>query len=202
MIKLRDWDRLYVHNFNWALRMLEDKEEGWLEAILAFNVFQKDLFRLYGVTYTSGDKFKKQCIKGLDLTPEQLFEITHKYINSAGNYTTKMFIFHWWNDLRYYILGAEPFLGTVWEYYKPATKEEIEQARKDFGHIEEIWMGKKLEHDHTFNDDAVVLDYRGMRLIIDNEWACAWLKDKNGVHSFGLDWDWWFPIDEYLDLGE
>ena len=165
MISLRDWDRLYVHNFDWALRMLEDKEEGWLEAILVFNVFQKDLFRLYGVTYTSGNKFKKQCIKGLDLTPEQLFEVAHKYINNVGNYTTKMFIFHWWNDLRYYIPGALPALDQPWKFFKPATKEEIEQARIDFGHTEEIYDNKLHKHDHTFRDDAQVLEYRNILIM-------------------------------------
>ena len=209
MIKLRDWDRLYVHNFDWVLRRLSpdclnsyhDTAKDWQEAVLVFNVFQTELFRDYGVNYTSGTKFKKGCVKGLELTAEQLFDITHKYINQFTNYTVRSFIFHWWSDLRHYIEGALPPLDQPWLYYKPATKEEIEYARKEFSHIEEMRYDEKITHDHTFKDDAQVLEYRGERYIIDSEWGDAWTKNKKGeVRSFQLQWDWWYPIDEYIDL--
>lgn len=85
------------------------------------------------------------------------------------------------------------------DYLKPAKKQEIEQARKDFGHVVSNHYGEAYEHDHTFSDDAQVLEYRGLRLIIDNEWGNAWLKDEKGeIHSFQLIWDWDYPIDQYI----
>ena len=209
MIKLSDWDRLYRHNFDWVLRRLEpdclagykDTEQDWLEAIRAFSRVQLELFREYSVKYKSGDKFKKTCIKGLELTAEQLFDLFHKHINKYKNHTARYFIFKWWNDLRYYVKGAQPTLDCPWEYYKPATKEEIEHARKDFATVEERRYEEKITHTHTFSDVAQVLEYRGNRFIIDNEWGSAWTKNKKGeVVSFQLEWDWWYPIDEYLDL--
>jgi len=209
MIKLSTWDRLYVHNFDWVLRRLEpdclesykDTEQDWLEAIKAFNKVQLELFKNYSITYKSGNKYKRGCIKGLELTADQLFDLFHKHLNQYTNHTVRYFIFHWWNDLRYYVEGAQPPLDQPWIYYKPATKEEIDQARKDFGHVEEDFYGEKRTHDHTFRDNAQVLEYRGQRFILDNEWCSAWTKNKKGeIRSFQLDWDWWYPIDEYLDL--
>ena len=85
------------------------------------------------------------------------------------------------------------------DYFKPATKAEIKQAKKDFGHVKEEFNGEILEHNHAFSDDADVLDYRGLRLIIDDEWGDAWIKDENGeIHHFQLIWDWDYPIDEYI----
>ena len=209
MIKLSLWDRLYTNTFDWVLRRLDpeclklykDTEKDWLEAVLAFDKFQKELFENYAVLYKSGDKHKRKCVKGLELNGQQLFELTHKHLANYTNHTIRYFIFHWWNDLRCYIEDGRPSWNPH-DLYKLATKEEIEQARKDFSHSEEIdWHGVKHEHDHTFSDDAKVLAYREVRLIIDNEWGYAWFKAKDGrVKSFRLDWDWWYPIDEFLDL--
>ena len=206
MIKLRDWDRLYVNTFDWVLRRLDpdclkyyhDTAKDWQEAVLVFNVFQTELFRDYGVNYTSGSSFKKKCVKGLELTAEQLFDITHKYINQFTNHTVRYFIFHWWNDLRYYVKGAQPTLDCPWELYKEATQDEIEQANKEFAHYD---FGSPTEvSDHTFNNGKV-LEYRGIRFPIDDQWGDAWFKKKDGtITHFDLIWDYWFPIDECLDL--
>ena len=65
----------------------------------------------------------------------------------------------------------------------------------------DICTNEVYYHNHTFRDDAVVLEYRGNRFIIDNEWGCAWTKNKKDEPvSFRLEWDWWYPIDEFLDL--
>lgn len=209
MIKLRDWDKLYRHTFDWFLRRIEpdclesygDTEQDWLEAIKAFYKVQQELFETYGVTYKSGSKAKRGSIKGLELTADQLFELFHKHLNLYKNRTVRYFIFHWWNSLRYYVKDAQPVLDCPWEYCKPATKEEIKQARRDFSVVNEDFYGEKRTHIHTFKDDAQVLEYRGNRFIIDTEWCNAWTKNKNGeVRNFQLVWDWWYPIDEYLDL--
>ena len=208
MIKLRDWDRLYVHTFNWVLRRIEpdclemyhDTEQDWVESIKAFNKVQLELFDKYAVTYKSGDSFKKKCVKGLELTADQLFELFHKHLNLYTNHTIRYFIFHWWNDLRYYVEGAQPTLDCAFELFKEATKEEIEQANTDFAHYEYDHYGEIQKSDHTFNSGRV-LEYRDIRFPLDDQWGDAWFKKKNGeITNFALVWDWWFPIDECLDL--
>ena len=208
MIKLRDWDRLYVRNFDWVLRRMEpdslefykDSEQDWVEAIKAFNKVQLELFDKYTVTYKHGDSFKKKCVKGLELTAEQLFELFHKHMNLYDNHTVRYFIFKWWIDLRHYIKDAEPILYSSGELYKNATKEEIELASKEFAKYEYDYCGEIYKSEHTFNAGEV-LEYRGIRFPIDDQWGDAWFKKKNGeMMHFRLDWDWWIPIDECLDL--
>lgn len=209
MIKLRDWDRLYVHTFNWVLRRMEpsclelykDTEQDWVESIKAFNKVQLELFDKYAITYKSGNSFKKKCIKGLELTADQLFDLFHRHLNQYTNKTVRYFIFHWWNDLRSYVKDGQPPLDQAYLLFKSATKEEVEQARKDFGHIVEEFHGETQEFDLTFSDDAQVLEYRGQRFIVDSDWGDAWTKNKKGeIRHFQLDWDWWYPIDQFLDL--
>jgi hypothetical protein len=208
MIKSSVWDRLYVHTFDWVLRRMEpdclelyhDTEQDWVEAIKAFNKVQLELFDNYAVTYKSGDSFKKKCIKGLELTADQLFELFHRHLNQYTNKTVRYFIFHWWNDLRYYVEGAQPSLDCPHELMKDATKEEVEQANKDFAHYEYDFNGETHKSDHTF-DTSRVLEYRGIRFPIDDQWGDAWFKKKDGtIRHFQLDWDYWYPIDECLDL--
>lgn len=208
MIKLSSWDRLYVHTFDWVLRRMEpdclemyhDTEQDWIESIKAFNKVQSELFDKYAVTYKSGDSFKKKCIKGLELTADQLFELFHRHLNQYTNHTVRYFIFKWWVDLRHYVKDAEPTLDCPWELYKDATKEEIELANKEFAHYEYDYFGKIQKSDHTFNSGKV-LEYRGIRFPVDDQFGDAWFKKKNGeIIHFDLVWDWWFPIDECLDL--
>ena len=208
MIKLRDWDRLYVCNFDWVLRRMQpdslefykDTEQDWVEAIKAFNRVQLELFDKYTVTYKHGNSFKKKCVKGLELTAEQLFELFHKHLNQYNNHTVRYFIFKWWIDLRHYVKGAEPTLDCSRELCKDATKEEIESASKEFAKYEYDYCGEIYKSEHTFNAGEV-LEYRGIRFPIDDQWGDAWFKKKNGkITHFRLDWDWWIPIDECLDL--
>ena len=208
MIKLRDWDRLYVRNFDWVLRRMEpdslkfykDSEQDWVEAIRAFNKIQLELFDKYVVTYKHGDSIKKKSVKGLELTAEQLFELFHKHMNLYDNHTVRYFIFKWWTDLRHYVKGAEPTLDRACELCKDATKEEIDVANKEFAKYEYDYCGKTQESNHTF-DKGIVLEYRDIRFPIDDQWGDAWFKKKNGeIMHFRLDWDWWIPIDECLDL--
>ena len=208
MIKLRDWDRLYVCNFDWVLRRMQpdslefykDAERDWVEAIRAFNKVQLELFDNYAVTYKHGNSVKKKCVKGLELTAEQLFELFHKHMNLYDNHTVRYFIFKWWIDLRHYVKDAEPILYSSGELYKNATKEEIELANKEFAKYKYDYCGETYKSEHTFNAGEV-LEYRGIRFPIDDQWGDAWFKKKNGeITHFRLDWDWWIPIDECLDL--
>lgn len=211
MIKMTEWDRLYRHNIDWAISRMEpvclekykDKQQDWVEALIAFSKIQEEIFKNYNVNYKSGNKYHKGCIKGIEFTADQLFEVFHRHMNQHTNYTVRYFIFNWWNRLRPYVDGAQPTLGCPWLFFKPATKEEIKKARKDFKKVAHVdpYTKKVSYFTHTFNDDATVLEYRGNRFIIDNEWGEAWTINKKGEpKSFQLDWDWWYPIDKYLDL--
>lgn len=207
MIKLSDWDSLYRHTFNWVLRRLNpdclklyhDTENDWLEAMKAFGKVQHELFDRYAVNYKYYKK--RRCIKGLELTADQLFEVFHRHLTNYTNKTVRYFIFKWWNDLRPYVDG-EPKLDCPWELYKEATEEEIKQANKAFAHYEYDHYGEIQKSDHTFNK-GIILEYRGIRFPVDDQWGSAWHIGKDGqIRCFTLEWDWWYPIDEYLDLGE
>ena len=189
---------MYVCNFDWVLRRMEpdslefykDNEQDWVEAIRAFNKVQLELFDNYAVTYKHGDSLKKKSVKGLELTADQLFEIFHKHLNQYTNKTVRHFIFHWWNDLRDYVEEAKPTLDCPQELYKEATKEEIELANKEFAHYEYDYCGKTQESSHTF-DKGIVLEYRGIRFPIDDQWGDAWFKKKNcEIVHFDLILDW------------
>ena len=208
MIKLSDYDRLYRHTFDLVLSRIEpdtlkfygDKVEDWVDALRAFEKVEKELFKDYSVKYSSGNKFKRNCVKGFELTADQLFELFHRHLNRYTNYTVRYFIFKWWIDLRHYIKDAEPTLDCPWELYKDATKEEIELANKEFAYYEYDHHGEIQKSDHTF-DKGIILEYRGIRFPVDDQWGDAWFKKKNGeITHFQLIWDWWFPIDECLDL--
>ena len=173
-----------------SLEFYKDTERDWVEAIRAFNKVQLELFDNYAVTYKHSDSFKKKCVKGLELTAEQLFELFHKHLNQYNNHTVRYFIFKWWIDLRHYVKGAEPILDHACELCKDATKEEIELANKEFAHYEYDYCGKTQESNHTFNK-GIVLEYRGIRFPIDDQWGDAWFKKKNcEIVHFDLIWDW------------
>ena len=121
-------------------------------------------------------------------------------MNLYDNHIVRYFIFKWWIDLRHYVKDAEPILYSSGELYKNATKEEIELASKEFAKYEYDYCGEIYKSEHTFNAGEV-LEYRGIRFPIDDQWGDAWFKKKNGeITHFRLDWDWWIPIDECLDL--
>ena len=146
--------------------------------------FEKELYK---------DYFDKPGVRNISFEEYQI--LCNKYIHQAKidkKLASVGFFFCLYKD---YQVPYKHFA----DYYKPATKAEIKQAKKDFGHVKEEFNGEILEHSHTFSDDADVLDYRGLRLIIDDEWGDAWIKDENGeIHHFQLIWDWDYPIDEYI----
>lgn len=146
--------------------------------------FEKELFK---------DYFDKPGVRNISFEEYQI--LCNKYIHQAKidkRLASVGFFFCLYKD---YQVPYKHFA----DYFKPATKAEIKQAKKDFGHVKEEFNGEILEHNHTFSNDADVLDYRGLRLIIDDEWGDAWIKDENGeIHHFQLIWDWDYPIDEYI----
>lgn len=198
MITIGQWDMLYSRNFGWAIRQLkgcsDETAMKWVNAMRLFYDFEKELFNTYEVLDD------ENYIEGLELTAEQLFEVAHKYISQGDNYTVKYFIFNWWNDLRHYVDNGFPTFNFD-DNCDTAFPEETMYAREYFSVVTEDFYGEQRTHRHTFKDNGPVLIYRGIRFPIDDEWGNAWALDKDGnPRSFSLDWDWWYPIDEFLDL--
>ena len=209
MIKIAEWNAVYRHMFDFALSRLEpealsvhnESADDWLAAFRVFNDLQDALFESSAVSYKTGPKARRGIIKGLELTSEQLSDLFHAYMSDSTCRVVRYFLFSWWNHLRDFVPDAALALGDPSGSLKPATAEEIDYARANFGHVKELWNGKEIEHSHEFPDDSRVLQYRDHRFIVDRDWGDAWTKDKSGaVRHFRLDWDWWYPIDEYLDL--
>lgn len=196
---VENWDSIYNHNVRWALRRCEDlsiecyhdTKEDWFKSLQKLNEFEDELFK-----NVDSDK--------IPFTFDEWLDFCHKYINEAkeeDNYVKANFFFHIWYDGCNYFEDDYLHNFDYTEFLKPATKEEIEQARKDFGHVKEHFYDDITEHDHTFSDDAKVLEYRGIRFILDNEWYNAWIKTKSGsIKHFELIWDWYYPIDRFISL--
>lgn len=209
MLTLTEWNEIHTRNLDWAMReMTEDsahRRQHWVQALQDFWAMRQELFQQHLVLYTQVGRSQNQ-VEFLKFTPEELYILCHKYISAAQSYTAKFFLFTFWQDLRYYAEKddssyREPSLYSVSDFLQPATPEEIVEARKNFGRVKEIWGDQLIDYEHHFPDDAKVLAYRNQRFIIDEGWGDAWTLDINGKpHHFSLDWDWWYPIDEYLDL--
>ncbi len=186
-----DWASLFGGYSRWIFRRIQpdvtefynDDINNWITSMEYLSQFEDEIY----AKYFSKDK---------DITPQQWRKMCIKYLNKAK----KMDNFEMGN-LFFDIYEDCPETLNELDYIKPATKEEIEQARKDFSIVEDERIeGGKIIHNHTFSDNAKVLEYQGVRMIIDNEWGTAWYKDEKGIHSFDIVWDWNFPIDEYFLL--
>ena len=154
-MKVKDWDSLYNHHVRWAIRMLDsDTKDKWIDSLITLEKFEKELFK-----DVDSDK--------IPFTFNEWLDFCHKYINKAkaeGNYVKANFFFQIWTEGCNYFEDDYLHNFDYVEFLKPATKGEIAKARKDFG-PEHFYD----EHDHTFSDDAEVLEYRGVRFILDNE---------------------------------
>jgi len=165
-----------------CLEFFHDTIEDWQYIVEKYHDFEAELYEKY---------FNKHKV-----VPFEVYqELCNQYIHQAKEDNKKQAIEFFMTVYKDYPVEFKPHT----DYLKPATKEEIEQARKDFSSVKEEIYGKTRVHTHTFSDGAQVLDYRGLRLILDNEWDNAWIKDETGkVHYFQLIWDWDFPIDNYI----
>jgi len=188
----KEWNFLYDGFSRWIFRMMGDNSLSSLKnrndslCYIGDKLiqFEKELYRDYF------DKDPKATV------PFEEYEaLCNKYIHQAkedGQDLAISFFFMRYSDY------PKKYIDYL-DLLKPATKQEIKQAREDFGYVVEILHNETSEHYHTFNDDAKVLEYRGLRLIIDNEWEDAWIKDEKGeIHHFQLIWDWNYLIDQYI----
>ena len=193
---VNNWLSLYNEVVSWTIRGIkyskEDKEsfDDLITCLIKLNDFELDLFSHSTPEMT------------FDLTYDGWTKLCHTYINEyRDNYPVAEFFFQIFVNGQHYFDDFDLKLSEYKEYLKPATKKEIKQARKDFATVSEDWYDETRIHKHTFADDAEVLEYRGVRFIIDKEWGSAWYKTKDGkVHSFQLIWDWWYPLDRFISL--
>jgi len=192
-LTLSNWNRIYSNLVRWTIRRIsddslkfyKDKKKDWIKCLILLDEFESKLFKTLDEI---NDEF--------NISADDFSTLCHKYIKKYKNKTIKYFFFTVWTDCRHYLENISNWNTFV----KDATKEEIEQARKDFSTVEETFYSELKSSTHTFSDDAKVLEYRGLRMIIDNEWQDAWIKYKGKIHHFQLIWDWYYPIDEFIDL--
>ena len=191
---IEKFDLIYNHHVRWAIRrMKEDNLEffnctrdDWVDCLLELDKLEEELFKVY--LDEDSNNFR--------MSSEEWSELCHKHMNV--NKVTKEFFFELWQDGRD---AFSDYKDIITPLYADATKEEIEFAREHFSHVVDNSRNDEYhEHYHTFSDKAKVLVYRGHRFIIDNEWQDAWAIKNDKVISFRLIWDWYYPIDEYLDF--
>lgn len=193
-MKEQEWNKVYAALIRWAIRRMSkdslkfygDKRSDWIKCLLLLDEFEG---KLYKTLPEIGEDF--------EITADEFSKLCHEYISKHKVYTIKFFFFTLWTDCRHYL---ENTTYNFTSFIKPATKEEIEQARKDFSEVTDVWYNETHTSKHTFNDDAKVIEYRGLRLIVDNEWGDAWIKHNDEIRHFQLIWDWYYPIDEFIDL--
>jgi len=161
----------------------EDEEVlSWHKVCKLFITFTKEVMRLFEDS-------------NLTISHEDWESLCNKYIATSKQMSNWLSVSMFFDIYEEY---PKDYIHYT-DYFKEATEEEIEQARKDFSHVVETYNDEVREHNHTFSDDAKVLDYRGLRMIVDNEWSDAWIKDEKGnIRNFQLIWDWNYPIDQYI----
>lgn len=194
-MKISTWDNtIYNHHVRWAIRRLSKSSlsdrEDWIECLTLLDKFEEEIFR--DVKDADSDNF---------ISFKKFSSICHSYIDDAkknNKFTVAYFFFKILNDSQYYFEDYEPPFNFN-KYLVKATPEEIEQATKDFGIYQTNLDEKVHESKHTF-DNAEVLEYRGVRFILDNEWSNAWIKNDDKIYTFQLIWDWYYPIDEFIEL--
>ena len=198
-MKISDWTNEFHHLVKWTLRMknsvYDDLKSNWISCIERLYEFDNELSEYLVV---KKDKLRYK------ITYEQLFDLTHKYIEQArnnNNSTIGHFFFVLWCNLKCLFKKDKKnfILCNCSKYLRDATQAEIDYANKNLCPNEDK---REVYKDVTWYDNTTqILTYRDINAPIDSVWGCAHvLDDNNVVKTFSLDWDWWFPIDEYLDL--
>lgn len=198
---LNNWRDEYCHIVRWVISRIEaadlfkDNKDDWVECLIYLEKFEKELFEKH---YNS--KTKKFVIR-----EREWFAICHRYIKKAKKENKRKkadFIFAIWTDLAnslYFKNHKDPW--NAYDLCRKITKEELEFANKYL--IPKLdTIAQKRAHKNTvwYDKDSDVLIYRNNKFILDNCWREAHILHKGKERSFSLDWDWWYPIDRYLDL--
>ena len=203
-MKLENWDITYNHFVRWALRRMEpdtlefynNKQEDWVRTLQTLNTFEDELFKRF---YTN-EKSNKFRMRGREWDA-----LCHKYIHKARKNNDRVmadFFFEIWTDCRSYFKSNDKLYKSIYEAWsRPITKEELEYANKYL--IPDLKTeAQKEAHKNTvwFSEKSKVLTYRGIKAPIDDMWGEAHIMYRGKKHQFSLDWDWWYPIDMFIDL--
>lgn len=199
-MKLSDWNELYSRQVQWAIRRFDcvefynDTIQDWVNALLLLNEFEKELFKKY-----YNEETKHICIRYRTWT-----SLCRKYIKKCrkyNQYTSGDFIFSLWSNSQYYFPKINHSLRE-YDYFRPITLEELEYANKYLIPTLDTEDQKKA-HKNTiwYSENSKVLTYRGLNAPVDNCWRSAHIIDDKGKQrTFDLIWDWYYPIDRYLDM--
>lgn len=190
----KDWTNIYGFITRWAGRCAkyaidhgdEAKGNSWLQALLP-------LLEIHNWLY---DRVSEQDEEKFLIRSREWFSVCHKYINQArkkNNYLTALVMFEVWQTGRQYIGRKRPNICEYKNYCRGATEEEFAKAKAEFP-IELFQVEKK--------EDLGILTYRSLNAPINLHEDLALVCDAvTGLtYKFQLIWDWWYPIDEYLDL--
>lgn len=188
MIKLETWLQCYNHHVNWVLRQLrsdqvvygidfKSEKNSYLDALIIYLPdFERELF----------DNYYDENKKALIISRRQWFSLCHKYMKKAksrSDYICGEFIFGIWTFCDDYFTSKRQ-LNSTEGFTRPATPEEIEQAK-------EMFPGHNVKK---------ILTYRDINAPISEDWDAALVMYNNEIRDFQLIWDWWYPIDRFLDL--
>jgi len=199
-MKLSEWEQIYSAEVDWVLRMNSYEDERFddmtcFSLLKRFYQFEKELFKIFYIEKT----------KNITIRYREWFSLCHKYIRKArreNNYRLADFMFHLWNRGEYYFpKHKDPWI--IQELARPITKEELEFANKylipePYNEAQrKAWEEVKPQ---WYSENSKVAIYRNIKLFIDDFWGEAHLYYKKEHRIFSTDWDWWFPVDQFLDL--
>lgn len=200
----KDWAELYNTKVSWAIRMLQDadernltdEKEEWIKALFVLNKMDYDIF----------NEFYSAETQKLSVTYEQWDEFCHRYIAQAREnsaYKSALAVFLLWQSGNHYFSKNKKIkkLYDHSAFERDITEEECEYALKHLTPTLNDFQKEVHKNTTWYNIECKVLTYRGINAPIDAVWHCAHiLDDKGEERQFSLNWDWWYPIDEYLDL--
>ena len=190
---LNDWHAIYNSQSEWVIRMSTYKhrdldEKTCFSLLLELHNFEKEFI----------DTFFNDTKRKLNVKYKDWFDICHKYIQryrEENNHIKAEFLFQLWiAGNNYFPRHKDPLNPYI--LCRDITDEELKYANTYLVPNSDI----KKDNLILYSNKSKVLKYRGLELIIDDVWSCAHILHEGKDKYFSLDWDWWFPIDEFLDL--
>ena len=200
MITEQEYKETGFSLYGWACRRLKedtldfyhDTEHEWVVAILYY----------YDLSVEMYDQFYDKENKRFNINIDQWNTICRRYIQKARENNERSageFISTLWNDFRHQLedeAGIRMNLYDPRSFLRPATEAEKDKYYDLLSNYSELHKERGINRD-----EMETLTYRDINAIFDPCFFQAILIDENGrKHVFPLDWDWWFNIDQYLDL--
>ena len=193
-MKLSDWESLYSTVVSQIVRRMDnetlsfysDNVQDWVDALLSLGKFEEELF----------DKYYKPETQHICIRYRTWTSLCRKYMRTARKENKKksaQIIFNLWG-LAAYCFPRTKHIKEPQEYLRPITQEELDFA------LANLIPGDSVNIE-WYNRDSKVLTYRNLNAVVDNRFGQAHILDDDGtLLDFDLIWDWYYPIDRYLDL--